>query len=91
MSKDQHTNDTNQQIADALACETRTVRRHLSQARSLGIFETRSVRVGGVSRRLITPGPALLEASRLAPPERRSGRTDPVPQGGQILSPSREG
>ena len=87
LSKDQHTNDTNQQIADALACDVRTVRRHLSEARSLRIFETRTVRVDGRNRRLISPGSELLGAARLAPPERRSGRTGSVLPTGQDPSP----
>ena len=91
MSKDQLTDDTNKQLADALACEERTVQRHLAEARRLGIFEARTVRRLGRQRRLLVPGPRLLEAAEAAPPEQRPRVTDPVTPTRQILSPPREG
>jgi len=91
LSKDQFTDDTNEQLTDALACEERTVQRHLAEARRLGIFETRTVRRNGRQRRLLVPGPRLLEAAEAAPPEQRLGVTDPVTPTRQILSPKGDG
>lgn len=77
-SRDQMTNDTTDQIAEALQCEPRTVKRHLATGTALGLWETRSVRIAGRQRRVLVPGPRFCECDELAPPERRVGVTDPV-------------